>query len=241
MIKRIRCATRGRGVSAGEFAEAWPGMVAEAWQAPPDVRPSRVAVCTTVPGLEGAAPRHDGVGIEWFADAAHLRRFQGWLLESHEGRMLLRRAIELVEYRASPVVVAEECVMRGADWLDRRWRDGGARLKHMALALRAGGLTPAEFSERWRDHAGRVGRTGPAGAAVIPAEARGQAYVQNHPSPRTSGEWAYDAVNEVWFDDVEGLRKRIEWFRENLTAQGSEDLVRRSWFIAVREEVVPPA
>ncbi|MFC5752233.1 EthD domain-containing protein [Actinomadura rugatobispora] len=241
MIKRIRCAARGKGVSAAEFAEAWPGVVAGAAHAPPDVRPSRVAVCTTVPGLEGAAPRHDGVGIEWFADAGHLRGYQAWLLESSGGRTLLRRAVELVEYRASPVVVAEESVMRGEDWLERRWRDGGARLKHMALALRAAGLTPAEFSERWRNHAGRVGRAGPAGAAAIPADARGQAYVQNHPSPRANGEWAYDAVNEVYFDDVEGLRKRIEWFRENVTAQANEDLVRRSWFIAVREEVVPPA
>jgi hypothetical protein len=241
MIKRIRCATRAKGVSAGEFAEAWPRVAAAAAQAPPDVRPARVAVCTTVPGLESAVPRHDGVGIEWFTDAEHLRGFQGWLLETPAGRTLLRGTLELVEYRASPVLVAEESVMRGADWLDRRWRDGGARLKHMALALRAGGLTPAEFSERWRGHAGRVGRSGQAGAAVIPADARGRAYVQNHPSPRTNGEWAYDAVNEVYFDDVEGLRKRIEWFRENLTAQANEDLVRRSWFIAVREEVVPPA
>jgi hypothetical protein len=109
----------------------------------------------------------------------------------------------------------------------------------MAIAVRADGLTPAEFSARWRDHAGRVRRPGAASASVIPESARGRAYVQNHPCPRTTGEWAYDALNEVYFDDEEGLRARIDWFRENLSGQADGDLFGRSWFIAAREEVVP--
>jgi hypothetical protein len=129
--------------------------------------------------------------------------------------------------------------MRGADWLEHRWRDGGVKLKHMAIARRAGGLTPAEFSERWRSRAGQLRRPGAAQVVVIPDEARGRAYVQNHPRVRATGEWAYDALNEVYFDDVESLRTRIKWFQENLRDQAEDDLVSRSWFVAVQEEILP--
>jgi hypothetical protein len=237
VIKRVRFVTRKRGLAAEAFTAAWPDAVAAAAGAPPDMRPSRVAFCVTLPDLTGPDPKHDGIGIEWFADADHLRRFQRWL-ESADGQGLRQQADAVVDGQASPAVVADECVLRGADWLERRWQDGGEKLKHMAIALRASGLTPAEFSQRWRSRAGQIRRPGIAEPTPIPEHARGLAYVQNHPLPRAAGEWAYDALNEVWFDDAPSLRARIEWFRENLAGQAEEDLVRRSWFIAVREEMV---
>lgn len=136
------------------------------------------------------------------------------------------------------MIVADESVLRGADWLKQRWRRGGEKLKHMAIALRAAELTPAEFSDRWRSRAGQIRRPGAAVVTLIPDAARGHAYVQNHPRPRTAGEWAYDALNEVRFDDARSLRTRIEWFRENLRDQAEDDLVRQSWFIAARETVL---
>ncbi|HET6951237.1 MAG TPA: EthD domain-containing protein [Acidimicrobiales bacterium] len=238
MIKRIRFATRRRDVAPGAFAAAWPAAVAAVAQAPAGVRPARVAVCTTLAELTGPGAKHDGIGFEWFADAGHLARFESWL-HTAEGRSSLAALAAVAAAGASPVIVADECVLRGAGWLGQRWRDGGDKLKHMAIALRAAGLSAAEFSERWRHHAGRVGGPGGAPATVIPEGARGLAYVQDHPRPRPAGDdWAYDALNEVWFDDVEGLRDRIAWFRENVPADGDDGLVRRSWFVAAREQVV---
>ena len=124
-------------------------------------------------------------------------------------------------------LIAEEVVLRGADWLDQRWRDGGERFKHIALTRRAGGLTQAEFSERWRDHGGTVGTT------PIPDLVKGCAYAQNHPVP---GDWPYDAVNEVWFDDLDGLRRRVVWFTEH--APGGDDLFGPPTFLAVREVLI---
>lgn len=181
--------------------------------APVEVRPVRVTASTTLPGLGGPDPRHDIVTNEWFTDAAHLERYEAW-----------------VGADPVPSVVAEEHVLRGAAWLDRRWRDGGPRYKHIALATRAAGLTPAEFSDRWRKHAGR------SGSVVIPDEARGLAYVQNHPVPWSAGEWAYDAVTEVWFDDRADLKARIDWFEAN--PPGDDGLFGQSWFLAAAEEVV---
>ena len=159
----------------------------------------RAVLCQTLPELSPGAPVA-AVLIEWFEDGTAFAPDDA-------------------------AVIAREQVMRGAAWLDARWREGGPKLKHMAFARRADGLTQAEFAERWRAHAGTVG------SITIPDDVRGQAYVQNHPVP---GEWAYDAVTEVWFDDVEGLRKRVEFFRD----APRDELFGEHWFLAVREELV---
>jgi hypothetical protein len=103
----------------------------------------------------------------------------------------------------------------------------------MAVARRAPGLTPAEFSARWQRRAGRVGAT------PIPEVARGCAYAQNHPLPRPGGDWRYDAVNEVWFDDEDALRTRIAWLDEAVGRGDDDDLVGEASFLAVREDVLP--
>lgn len=159
---------------------AWTHAVAGTAEAPIDVRPQRIAVCTTVSELTGADPKHDGIGLEWFADEQHLERFESWI-RTPDGQSSLTGIGLVVDPEASPVIHAEETILRGADWLEQRWRDGGVKLKHMAIARRAAGLTPAEFSERWRNHAGQLNRSGNTPAIVIPDEARGCAYVQNHP------------------------------------------------------------
>lgn len=120
-------------------------------------------------------------------------------------------------------VVAEEAVVRGGEWLERRWRDGGEKYKHMAIAVRAAGLTREEFSRRWRSHAGT------AGGSVIPDRARGRAYVQNHV---LRGDC--DAINEVYFDDLADLRARAEWFAG---IRADTDLFAESRLICVREFV----
>jgi hypothetical protein len=165
--------------------------------APPDDRAVRAVRCTALPDL-APDPRHGTVVFEWFADGVD---------PGGDG------------------LVVEERVVRGADWLERRWREATPVFKHIALAQRASGLTQAAFSERWAQHAGTVG------SRPIPDEVRGLAYVQNHPVP---GDWPYDAVNEVYFDDIDILRTRIAFFEDAPT----DELFGAHWFLAVREEVV---
>ena len=235
VIKQFRLVTRRRDVSSGEFTRCWPRAVACAALAPVGPRPLRATLCSVLPGYGSpgvdAEPRHDGVGIEWFADTEHLERFQDWLT-TRRARLLRQQTERVVDPDASPTVLAEECVLRGADWLERRWQEGGQRLKHLALAVRAHGLTPADFSARWRNHAGQL-RSSVGRSVAIPAEARGAAYVQNHPLPRGGVDWAYDALNEVYFDDAQGLRTRVDWLHANLG--DGDELFGRSWFLAVRE------
>lgn len=237
MIKRISFASRRSDLPSERFGELWTDALGAVLDAPTGSRPLRLTASTTLPELSGPDPKHDGIGLEWFADEAHLERFERWL-GTLAGQAATERLDDVVASGGSFIVVADEVVMRGADWLDRRWREGGEKLKHMAIALRASDLTPAQFSERWRGRAGQVRRAGASETTAIPDEARGRAYVQNHPRPRASGEWAYDALNEVYFDDVESLRTRIEWFREHLAGQTEADLVRESWFLAGRELVL---
>jgi hypothetical protein len=76
------------------------------------------------------------------------------------------------------------------------------------------------------------------GTVVIPDEARGRAYVQNHALPPPAGSWVYDALNEVYFeaDDLDGIRARIDFFAETMKEQREDDLVSESWFVVAREE-----
>ncbi len=234
MIKRIQFATRRPSRSRSDFVRAWPQAARAATQAPPGARPLRVAVNTVVFELSGPHPQHDGIALCWFADEDHAYRYEAWL-ESTEARTLTLGLDELLDRDRSPTLLAQEHVLRGADWLAQRWQEGGEKLKHMAIAQRADGLSLEEFSERWRNRAGTIRRSGTAEMAPIPEEARGLAYIQNHPIARATGEWAYDALNEVYFDDVTGLRRRMDWFSANLSGGIEEDLVRASWFVAARE------
>lgn len=216
MIKRFAFASRPPDQDPARFAADLHHGATVAMGAPPAARPVRVAVCLA---LTGVLPRqaHDGVVTAWFAQPEALERFDDWGATAH----------------GDALVVADEVVGRGGDWLERRWKAGGPAVKHMALARRAEGLGRAEFSQRWRQRAGRVG------TEVIPDAVRGLAYVQNHPRPHDGRDWAYDAVNEVYFDGLDGLRARIEWFAANVGDRPEDDLVGQPRFLAVTEEPVP--
>jgi hypothetical protein len=171
----------------------------------PSARAVRVTVGEPLPEF-GDCP-WDRIVTEWFEEAADLAASPGTL-------------------------IASESVLRGQDWLERRWESGGERLVHMALATRADGLTREEFSRRWRAHAGT------AGGVRVPDEARGLAYVQNHVVSGDCGTVAVavtvDAVTEVYFDDRAGLRQRVDWFAANPVA---DPLFGSSRFVCVRETV----
>lgn len=218
VIKRITFLSRGEEVGAEQLAAEVAETLASVSGA--DL-PRRTTVGVVLPELCIGSPRHDVVVLEWFADPDDLRRC---------GRRVPGEGT---------VVVAEEVVVRGQEWFGNWWEGGRTTLTHLALARRAVGLSPSEFSERWRAHAGHVGP--PGAMVVIPDDVRGLAYVQDHPLPRPEGEWPYDAVNEVRFDDPDGLRARVEWFRDHGLDQPQEGLTRQSWFLAVREDVILPA
>jgi hypothetical protein len=229
LIKRIRLATAKRGLGREEFAGGWREAVAAAASAPARARPVRLTVSVSLPEIAGQ--RYDGVALEWFSDREHLRRFESWL-GTPAGRAVQGLRSEVIEHDDSPVVVAGERVVRGGDWLDRRWREGGPKLKQLAIATRADGLTLPRFLERWR------GRTGPAGAAAIPDAFRSLAHVQNHPLVDDGREWAYDAINEVYVDDADRLLALIAYLERALAGGADSDLVRASWFVAVSEDPI---
>lgn len=195
--------------------------------APVQLRPVRSVACTALVDVL-PEPHYAAVSIDWFADRSHLEAHDRWRDESAPPTR-----------PGDAVLVAEELVLRGEAWLEQRWRAGGAMLKHMAVATRAAGLTTEEFSARWKGRAGAL-RGDDGRPLVIPDEARGLAYVQNHPLTWGGAKPPFDAVNEVWFDDRASLRRRIDWFAENLR-DADEDLVSQSWFLAVREKPLPDA
>lgn len=230
MIKRIRLATSKSGLGHEEFSGRWSAAVAAATAAPEPARPVRLSVSVALTDV-AADQKYDGVGLEWFNDEDHLLRYEAWL-GTPDGAVPGKLLGEAVDLDASPVVVTDEHVGRGADYLDRRWAEGGPRLKQLAIATRAAGLTTSQFQDLWRSRAGKIG------AAPIPEAYRGLAYLQNHPRIMAGRDWAYDAINEVYFDDVESLLARIAYFERELAGQAENDLVGANWFLAVREQPV---
>lgn len=136
-----------------------------------------------------------------------------------------------------PVLVVDEVVLRGADWLDARWRDGGDRYKHVALATRSPGLTPAEFAERWRAHAGTAARSSGGPAVDVPEAARGRAYVQDHPVPGAPPSM-FDGLNEVWLDDLTALDTRRTWFDAHGVGRTDDGVFAPATYLTVVETVV---
>jgi hypothetical protein len=239
VIKRIRFLARNPGVTPQSFLAAWPPAVVAECRAPAGIRPARVTVCTVLHGLAAPVP-FEAIDIAWYTDAEHHAAHENWL-QDDAGRVARRQLAAVADPDAGVVLTADEVVQRGADWLERHRSGGGAALKHMAVARRADGLSPEEFSQRWREHAGRTATA--AGAAVeIPAAVRGRAYVQNHPRPSSDGkDAAFDAVNEVYLADLAALRARIAWFADNPRDPAGDRLFGENWFVAVREQVVVPA
>ena len=123
---------------------------------------------------------HDGVGLEWFDDDEHLASLRR-LARPGDGGVAARRAA--ARPCDEPVVVVEEHVVRGADWLEDRRREGAVVVRPPRPA--PGGRTgsrSAQFLETVGSRRpGRSGGTATRRATVIPDEVRGLAYVQNHP------------------------------------------------------------
>lgn len=165
-------------------------------------RPARVALAVPVdlPGLP--PPRFAAIDIQWFADNAAALANDAWLSATDPqlctGSSLLGAG--------SCQVVADEVVLRGGDYLATRWAQGGDRYKAMHFGRRNPALTRAEFSDRWRHQAGRLGDE------EIPADVRGLAYIQNHPVPLAGYEPPLDAVNEVYMERADHLVRRASWF-----------------------------
>lgn len=143
---------------------------------PAAVRPRWATANRVRPDLDGSPPRHDLLGCEWFDDVEHWARAVRWWGTEQGTAVWAARAAVLGGRLV--VLVAEEQVVRGASWLEQRWRDGGRRVKHMALAHLAEGVDPAVLRERWQRRAGTVTDAG-GSTVVIPERVRGQAYVQN--------------------------------------------------------------
>ena len=114
-----------RGRRGGRLGEAGPG-------------------CPTTESVAAAGdhrrPRNDVISLGGSATASTCAGLESWL-GTPAGRAVREQRSEVIEFDASPVVAARERVVRGADWLERRWQEGGPKLKQLAIASRARGQT----------------------------------------------------------------------------------------------------
>ena len=234
-IKRICCLTRRPGLSLVEFQTRW----LHAFTAARRDMSARAVACIVLHDVPGCEASYDAISMEWILPTDPSLSAP-WAATSSFQRPDVQQVDELealVDPGSSVCIVADELVLRGADWLARRWADPAAKLKHMALARKAHGLSAVEFSERWRNRPGQLGGGPSAPVITIPDAARGHAYVQNHPRQHVEPS-AYDAINEVYFDDLNALRARIEFFAQHDLLKADSELISQTLFAIVREQMI---
>ena len=191
--------------------------------------PARVTLATSLelPGLP--PPRFAAVEVLWPDDRARTGGRSDDDAAGIAGGQVTAASRHLPD--GGVVVAVDEVVARGADAFAARWADGGVRFKMMSFGRRNPALTRAEFVERWRAEAGRLG------GDRIPDDLRGSAYVQDHPS---GDDPPFDALNEVWFDRLDDLRRRAEWFAARPVPAELMSPA-ECWSLYLREAVVVPA
>lgn len=234
MIKRIQFFSRRAEISPAEFQTRWLHAFTQALRVDAPARAVANIVLHDVPGCEAA---HDAISMEWFDSTDPYVAMPWEATSARHDRTDLQPFEELGDAEAYRCIIADELVLRGADWLDRRWLEAAPKFKHMALARRAHGLSAAEFSERWRNRAGQLGGGSSAPVITIPDAARGHAYVQNHPCQLVDPS-AYDAINEVYFDHLTAMRARIEFFAQHDLLKADSELISLTHFAVVREHMI---
>jgi len=230
-VKVVRFLAGGPSL-AEDLRRRWTAALARDPGARPAVgRPVRLALAVPLDQSE-LPPRFAAIDLQWFAGVTEALANDAWLGAADPDLCLGSPLFG----GSSCQVVADEAVLRGGDYLDARWRLGGERLKMMSFGRRNPRLTPREFSARWRNEAGRLGDE------RIPDDVRGLAYVQNHPVPLDGHEWPLDAVNEVYFERLDHLRRRAEWFAARQEAAPAETFMSpaETWSMLVREAPLTP-
>jgi uncharacterized protein (TIGR02118 family) len=80
-------------------------------------------------------------------------------------------------------------------------------IKVIALLKRKPGLTHEEFSKYWFE------KHGPFARSIAPKEVLGRCMLQNHAIVlKGGGEPPYDAVGEIYFDDMAAIKKWRDWY-----------------------------
>jgi len=233
-VKVVRCLA-GEPSLAEDLRRRWSAVLASAEgarQAPG--RPVRVALAVPLALPELPPPRYAAVDLQWFAHVGEGLASEAWI-----------GAVDRDLCLGSPVfgpgscrVVAEEVVGRGQAHLDARWEAGGERFKMMSFGRRHPSLSPEEFSARWRAEAGRLG------GEQIPDDVRGSAYVQNHPVRLDGHAWPLDAINEVYLERLDDLRRRAAWMAARqdaaLRSHRAPPLMSptETWSMGLREELM---
>ena len=204
MIKRISFLRRAPSLAPDGFAAAWRDDALRRHDAAPaEGRPRRVAHCCVRQGR--TQQPHDGVALEWFADASALAEHDRWSAEHAGGE-------PVVDAAATSTVVVEERTALGNDWLEARWADpdGAPRPMLVGLIERASGLDRTGFRDYW------WGTHRPLADATVPAELGPVAYVHNYALPGERFRW--DGIGELYERSLPLAAERGTWFASEAAA-----------------------
>src|SRR5437868_3634354 len=109
-IKLFLFMKRRADVAADVFSKQWLEHAAASCGWPDG--PARLTVCEGFADAAGGPPVYEGVTVGWFDGVESARRFaDAWIAGSGP----------YADAEATDVVIADELILRGEDYLDERW------------------------------------------------------------------------------------------------------------------------
>ena len=209
MIKAIGAAIRHpANRTLPDFQRYWGESHGTVWTYVDAPQPRRYVQHVTLAEAYDGEPRptHDGASMFWYDDlealrtplttpeAAALREAIG----ADDRQLFDRQPGWPLHHKRASVVATERVVVDGTTTPEM--------VKAIFIAGRIPGLTPAEFFQHWYEVHGPLG-------AKLPGLRR---YVQNHAIPEayTFRPMTHDGWSELWFDDLDALRRAYaspEW------------------------------
>ena len=200
VTKRLTFVRRAPTVPAEEFAVRWRDATLARFDAlAPSRRPRRVVHCVVRPGA--TRPSWDGVELAWFAATDDATGAASWTHAPELGDTPLDGSAVSVD--------VEERTVSGGDWLEDRWRLGGA-LGSVLIGLieAADGLGREAFRDYWWD------RHRPLADGLVPDEVAPVAYVHDYVLDESAADsgFTWAGIGEMYERSLSTARRRGEWF-----------------------------
>jgi len=196
VIKRVTFVRRASTAPVETFAAQWrSATLARVESLPPSLRPIRLAHCVVRSGA--TKPPWDGVAISWHQTTSLESWTNSW---AHADSPLDGPGVS---------VTVEERIVEGGDWLDDRWRDGGAMgFVLIGLIEAADGLSRAAFRDYWWD------RHRPLANSLVPVDLAPVAYVHDYvlDDGAVAAGFTWAGIGEMYERSPSTARQRGEWF-----------------------------
>jgi uncharacterized protein (TIGR02118 family) len=207
-VKHITLVTRNPSISQEALAQRWEERATQLARAVTPARwPLRMLQDLPVSVAGGELPLGGMRTVVVPDERFNPEHRRGWW-QSEEAQSLCGVESDLMDPAQTRSGATHERVLKGRDRLfdDAVRREQGGAVKVVAFLKRRPDMSTAECCRYWEQcHA-------PLALTAVPADVFAYAYVQNHCIVEKGTEPDFDAVAELYFDDLKAVRRWSRWY-----------------------------